>query len=188
MHYSRRMREAGIKKALQKIRRLLLFGWLSCSSHLLSGAQNYIMSVDAKAEIHIQKPREEVAAVMFNPKCDKLWIGGLVNVFPLTPGLLVKGAKVERVGDFLSRRYSAMVLVMKDEPNKFVELSANEPFEMKVRYDLADSDGGTTAKVRIQSIGESVYQLPASLFNKAVLEAITEDLKRLKKHVETQES
>ena len=39
------------------------------------------MSVDAKAEIVIARPREEVASTMFDPKCDKLWIGGLKNVF-----------------------------------------------------------------------------------------------------------
>ena len=84
------------------------------------------MSVDAKTEVVIARPREEVAAVMFDPKCDKLWIGGLRNVFPQTSGLLSKGAKVERVGDFLNRRYSANVVVIANEKNKYVELSSDE--------------------------------------------------------------
>ena len=46
------------------------------------------MSVDAKAEIVIERPRSDVAKIMFDPKCDVLWIGGLKNVFPLTPGTL----------------------------------------------------------------------------------------------------
>ena len=107
------------------------------------------MSVDAKAEVVIASPREKVAAVMFDPKCDKLWIGGLKNVFPQTPGLLAKGSRVERVGDFLNRGYSAIVIVVNTRPNEFVELSSDEPFEMKVRYDLADVDGGTKVKLRI---------------------------------------
>jgi len=143
------------------------------------------MSVDAKAEVVIARPREEVAAVMFDPKCDKLWIGGLKNVFPHTSGLLKKGSKVERVGDFLNRRYSANVLVINAEPNTFVELSLNEPFEMKVRYELADEGDATKVKLRIQSIGENEYrQMPASLFAKAVNDAAASDLKALKKHLE----
>jgi len=143
------------------------------------------MSVDAKAEIVIARPRDEVAALMFDPKNDKLWIGGLKNVFPLTPGLLQKGSKVNRVGDFLNRRYSANVVVVDAEPKKFVLLSSDEPFEMKVRYDLEDVDGGTKVKLRVQSIGEHAYtQMPAAIFAKAVNEAVNNDLASLKKHAE----
>ena len=143
------------------------------------------MTVDAKAEIVIERPRANVAGVMFDPKCDKLWISGLRNVFPQTSGLLRKGAKVERVGDFLNRRFSANVLVIRDEPNKFVELSANEPFEMRVRYELEDVENGTLVKLQIQSVGENEYkQVPASIFAKAVNDAVKTDLKALKKHLE----
>lgn len=143
------------------------------------------MSVDAKAEIVIAESRKEVAAVMFDPKCDKLWIGGLKSVFPLTPGLLQKGSKVQRVGDFLNRSYSANVEVINDEPDTFVELSSDEPFEMKVRYELSDVPEGTLAKLRIQSIGENLYkQVPNTLFAKAVNDAANADLQKLKKHIE----
>jgi hypothetical protein len=146
------------------------------------------MSVDAKAEVVIARPREEVASVMFDPKCDKLWIGGLKNVFPQTSGLLKKGSKVERVGDFLNRRYSANVIVLNAEENKFVEISSDEPFEMKVRYELADAPEGTLVKMRLQSIGENEYkQMPASIFAKAVNDAVRSDLAALKKHLENGE-
>ena len=147
------------------------------------------MSVDARAEVVITRPREEVAAVMFDPKRDKLWIGGLRNVFPRSSGLLSKGAKVERVGDFLNRRYSANILVTDSEPNKFVELSSDEPFEMKVRYELSDATEGTLVKLRIQSIGENEYkQMPAAIFAKAVNDAARADLQALKKHLENSDS
>jgi hypothetical protein len=99
--------------------------------------------------------------------------------------LLKKGSKVERVGDFLNRRYSANILVINAEENKFVEMSSNEPFEMKVRYELSDEGAGTKVKLRIQSIGEHEYKnMPAPLFAKAVNEAVASDLKALKKHLE----
>jgi hypothetical protein len=143
------------------------------------------MTVDAKAEIVIERLRADVANVMFDPKCDKLWISGLKNVFPQSSGLLKKGAKVERVGDFLNRRFSANVLVVNDEPNKFVELSSDEPFEMRVRYELDDIENGTLVKLRVQSIGENEYRMvPAAIFAKAVNDAVTTDLRTLKKHLE----
>ena len=68
------------------------------------GAQSS-MSVDAKAEIVIERPRSEVAKIMFDPKCDTLWIGGLSNVFPQAGGSLKKGSRVDRVGSFLGRQF-----------------------------------------------------------------------------------
>jgi ribosomal protein L31E len=144
------------------------------------------MSVDAKAEVVIEREREDVAAIMFDPKCDKLWIGGLKNVFPQTPGHLKKGAKVERVGDFLNRRFSANIVVIADKANEFVELSSDEPFEMKVRYELADAENDTRVKLRVQSIGENQYQqVPAAIFAKAVNDALKNDLQSLKRHLES---
>lgn len=147
------------------------------------------MSVDAKAEIFIEKPREAVASVMFDPKKDKLWVGGLTNVFPLSPGLLKQGSKVERVGVFLNRAYSANLRVIKEIDEFTLEISANEPFEMKMRYELAEAPGGTLAKLRIQSIGENEYrQVPSAAFARNVEDAINSDLARLKRRVELLET
>lgn len=142
------------------------------------------MSVDVKAEVVIERPRSEVAGVMFNPKCDIIWIGGLTHVFPLTPGSLKKGAQVERVGTFMGRNFSAMVDVMRDEPEQMIEMTVNEPFEMKIRYDLQDVPEGTLARIRLQGMPGDLFKMPASQLSKAVLENITSDLKKLKKHVE----
>jgi hypothetical protein len=142
------------------------------------------MSVDAKAEIVIERPRAEVAKIMFDPKCDKLWIGGLTQVSPLTSGLLVKGSRVNRDGSFLGRQYSARVLVVKDEPEKMLELSSDEPFELKTKYELEDVEGGTKVKLRLQGIVEHQYKMPPAVLNKSASEALAEDLKRLKRHAE----
>ena len=142
------------------------------------------MSVDAKAEILIERSRADVAEVMFDPKNDKLWITGLTNVFPQGPGLMAVGAKFERVGTLLGRFYSCDYLVTRTEENSFVEIAADEPFQMKIRYELSDADGGTLTKVRIQSIGDTEYSVPPAVLNRSVTEWITDDLKRLKKRIE----
>ncbi len=142
------------------------------------------MSVDVRAEVLIERPREKVAEIVFNPKCNMIWMTGLNKVFPMSPGNLIKGAKVEYVGDFLGRYFSAIVLVTRDEPNSFLEMSADEPFPMKIRYTLTDADAGTKFKIQVQSITELEYPMPASIVSKAAQEKINADLKKLKKHLE----
>ena len=144
------------------------------------------MSVDAKAEIVIERPRSEVAKIMFDPKCDVLWVGGVRNVFPLSPGTLKKDSQVNRVGNFLGREYSAKLLVVRDEPEKLLEFASDEPFEMKIKYQLADADNGTQVKLSIQGIVDHQYQVPPAVFGKMVTEAINADLRKLKKHAEIQ--
>jgi len=144
------------------------------------------MSVDAKAEIVIERPRSEVAKIMFDAKCDVLWVGGLKNVFPLTPGTLKKDSLVNRVGNLLGRDYSAKLLVVRDEPEKLLEFASDEPFEMKIKYDLGDADGGTRVRVTVQGIVEHQYKVPPAVFGKMLTEAINNDLKKLKKHAEMQ--
>jgi hypothetical protein len=153
-------------------------------SHPIKIGELANMSVDAKAEIVIERPRSEVAKIMFDPKCDKLWIGGLTNVFPLTSGLLKTGSRVNRDGSFHGRQYSAQVLVVKDEPDKMLELSSDEPFELKTKYELEDVDGGTRVKLRVQGIVEHQYKMPPVAFTKLVAESLNNDLKKLKRHAE----
>src|SRR4051794_7881962 len=56
------------------------------------------MSVDVKAEVVIERPRSEVAKMVFNPKSDPIWHTCISKSFPQTAGLLKRGSKVEHVG------------------------------------------------------------------------------------------
>lgn len=142
------------------------------------------MAIEVHSEILIERPPETVAEIMFNPKKEKLWIRSLVEVFPMQSGLYEKGSKSERVGDFMSVRYSAKVLALKCEPGKMVELYQDEPFEMKQRYSLREAEGGTVAKVTVVSIGELRFNSPVSILSKKIKDDLEGDLKKLKKLVE----
>lgn len=142
------------------------------------------MAVDVNGQITVSRTRREVAEVMFNPKYDKVWISGVVNAFPLTPGKLTKGSRVERVGDFLNKRFSSVFEVIRAEDESFVEMSSEEPFQLKVRYSLSDAEDGTLVEIRLQSVGELPFSMPATMLSRAVKEMISRDLKRLKKLVE----
>jgi hypothetical protein len=143
------------------------------------------MSVDVKAETLIARPRTEVAEIMFDPKSDMIWIEGMKQVFPQTPGKLAKGSRVERRGTMAGLEFVSDLLVTNADAGKMLEFSSPEPFEMKIRYNLEDADGGTSVRIRIQSIGDvSRIAMPPSILSNKVREGIEGDLKKLKKHLE----
>jgi hypothetical protein len=142
------------------------------------------MSVDVKAEIVIARPRSTVAKLMFDPKSDTIWNTSITNSFPQTPGALKRGSKVEHIGTFAGRAYSAVREVTGEDDDKLLDMTANEPFDMKIRYELTDVPEGTSVSIRIQSVGENLYQMPPAVLSKKVQETIADDLKRLKRHLE----
>lgn len=144
------------------------------------------MAVEVHSEIFIERSPAEVAETMFNPKMDKVWIRSLSGVFPQESGLYKKGAKIERVGNFLNRAYSAKVLVLKCDPGKSVELYQDEPFELKQKYSIRETEGGCIARVTVSSIGELLFNSPIPVISKKLQEMLDDDLKNLKKFAESQ--
>ena len=143
------------------------------------------MSVDVKAETVIARPRSDVAEIVFDPKSEVLWIEGIRQVFPQSVGKMAKGARLERRGTMAGLDYVSDVLVTNDDPDKMLELMSPEPFEMKIRYNLDDVDGGTSVKIRIQSVGDiSRIPMPPAILAGKVKEDIEGSLKKLKKRME----
>jgi hypothetical protein len=146
------------------------------------------MSVNVKAETVIARPREAVAELVFDPKSDVIWIEGLKQSFPQTPGKYAKGSRVEHRGSMAGLEFVSDVLVTNAEDGKMLEFSSPEPFEMKIRYFLDDADGGTSVRINIQSIGDtSRIGMPPAVLSGKVREDIEGALKKLKKHLESDE-
>ena len=101
-------------------------------------------------------------------------------------GLYRKGAQVERIGSFLNKHYSAKLLVTKYEENAFVQMHADEPFEMSIRYRLNKAEDGTKISITIVSISQVEFNSPIAIVSKSIKESIEEDLIRLKKHLENE--
>jgi hypothetical protein len=143
------------------------------------------MSVDVKAEAVIARPRSAVAEIVFDPKSEVIWIEGMKQVFPQSVGNLSRGSRLERRGIMAGLEYVSEVLVTNDEPEKMLEFSSPEPFEMKIRYNLDDVEGGTAIKIRIQSVGDvSRVAMPPAILAGKVREDLEGSLKKLKKHME----
>lgn len=144
------------------------------------------MSVDAKAEIVIERTRADVSKVVFDPKSDVIWMSWISQSFPQASGLVKKDTKVNRDGTFLGRKFSANVVVVLAEPEKSLKTSSDEPFEMTTNIDLADAEGGTLVKLRVQGIMDGQYKQPPAVVNKSLTELLNDDLKLLKRHLELQ--
>ncbi|MCG3174046.1 MAG: hypothetical protein GMKNLPBB_02266 [Myxococcota bacterium] len=143
------------------------------------------MSIDVAPEIVIARPRAEVAAVMFDPSRDREWTRNVVASRALTPGRLRAGSQVERTVRFLGRRFSYLYEVIAAEEDVFVEMLVNEPFPMKVRYELSDAPEGTRARIRAAGDATGFFRLAGPLMAPMVRKSIEADLADLKKLVES---
>jgi hypothetical protein len=143
------------------------------------------MSVDVEAEVLIARPRSEVAAFMFDPTKDAIWTTGVVESRPLTEGTLRTGSKVERVSKFLGRRFAYLFEVTDHGPDAFVAMKVDEPFPMRIRYELEDAPGDAT-KARIRTSGEATgfFAIAGPLLSRMVRRSITNDLENLREYLE----
>ncbi len=144
------------------------------------------MSISVSKSLTIDRDHSEIVAIMFNPKKDTLWIRGLSNVYPMNSGLYSKGDNIERVGKFLKKSYSAKVVVTNVKEGEMVELYSDEPFEMRIKYEIKPEEGGTRVKYSIASIADVPFETPPKVLNKMVEDMVAEDLARLKAFAEKQ--
>jgi hypothetical protein len=143
------------------------------------------MAVDVKVEVLIRRTRAEVARYMFDPRHDAVWTTGVVECHPQQPGLLRTGAKVQRVSKFLGRRLPYLIEVVDHADEHFVEMVATEPFEMHVRYELEDADGGTLARICTRGGGTGFFRVAAPFLGRMVRRSITSDLETLREVLES---
>lgn len=139
------------------------------------------MAVDVTCEVLIDRPRADVAAFMFDANNDAAWTSGLVEARPLSEGPLTEGSEVERVSKFLGRRFAYRIQVLSAEPDRYVEMLATQPFEMRVRYELEDgNDGKTVTRIRTSGGGTGFFRVAGPLLASMVKKSITKDLQQLR--------
>ena len=142
------------------------------------------MAIDIQTEVVIQRPRDEVAAFMFDPKNDAIWTTGVVECRPLQDGPLRAGARVERVTKFLGRQFGYTYEVVDADERGFVEMKVEQPFPMRIRYELADVPEGTRASIRAQGDATGFFRMAAPFMARMVRRNITNDLETLKEYLE----
>jgi hypothetical protein len=141
--------------------------------------------IDVEVAVTIRRPRQDVAAVMFNPRFDPAWVGGVVQSRSATPGPLRSGSKIAQVSRFLGRRVADIREVADHVPDRCVELIARVPLGLRIRYELEGIPEGTIARIRAHGCptGRLRYVVPA--INPLLRRAVSRDLGRLKSLLES---
>lgn len=142
--------------------------------------------MDVTVQTHIERPRAEVAAYLFDPGHDPQWMPALNEVRWLTEPPLQVGTRVARVARFLGKSMEYVLEVLALEPERRLEMrSTSGPFPMTVTYELTDQGGGTLFKLRTQGDARGFYKLAAPLLKLQVEGQIRGDLARLKARLES---
>ena len=138
------------------------------------------MSIDVLAEIHVRRPRDQVAAYMTDPGNDPEWIGGLREARLHGDGPLGEGSRVARVASFMGRRVEYVNEVTTLEPGRVLEMrSVKAPFPMHITYTFEDRDGGTVVRNHVQG-GGGLFSLGSPLFAPMVRRNVQQDLERMR--------
>jgi uncharacterized membrane protein len=145
------------------------------------------MGVDVETEIHIHRPRAEVAAYAADPAHATSWYKNIKSVEHKTPPPLAIGSKIAFVARFLGRPLAYTYEITDYTPGeRLVMRTAQGPFPMETTYTWADApDGGTTMTLRNRGEPAGFSRVMAPMMATAVRRANAKDLRRLKEILET---
>jgi hypothetical protein len=100
-------------------------------------------------------------------------------------GRLRPGSRVERTTQFLGRCFDYIYEVVATDDDRSVEISVADPFPMQISYTLADTEGGTLARIRARGEAGGFFRLATPLLGVMVRRNISKDLARLKQRLES---
>jgi hypothetical protein len=142
--------------------------------------------MEAMSEIVIARPRAMVAAFMFDPSNDPLWASGVVACRVLGHGRLQAGAKVEQTSKIFGARSNVTYEIVSMDPERFLEMRLDDPFEMWVLQELEDVPGGTLVRIRTKTVGgdPGFFRLFGPLLGLLTRRNIRRDLRRLRRVIE----
>jgi len=141
--------------------------------------------VGAEVAVTIRRPRQDVAAVMFNPRCDAAWISGVRTARASVPGPLRRGTEVARRWRWFGRGLTETSQVVEHVADRSLEMSTELPFGLSIRYELEGIPEGTIARVRVAGRAEGLARLGARMLRRLMRFIIIRDLGRLKRLVES---
>ena len=144
------------------------------------------MAIDVWSDsIDIARPVTEVTAFAFEPDNDPTWIGGISAARLETPRPVAIGSRVRRVASFRGRRIDYVLEVRELTPVRMHMHAVESPFPMVVTYEFEPRGDRTVARIRVQGEPSGFYRLAGPLIGRQVRTSITNDLRTLKRIVET---
>jgi uncharacterized membrane protein len=139
------------------------------------------LRTDVTVEIHVDRPREEVARYAMDWRNDTEWIGALTEVALVREEPL----QVRRVAAFLGKRIEYVNEVVELTPGRRLAMrSVKAPFPMTVVYEFEDAGEGTLMRIRTGGDATGFYRVAGPLLARAVKRGVQGDLARLKRKLE----
>lgn len=123
---------------------------------------------------------------MFDPKNDAAWTSGVIEAWPKSAGRHVAGSRVERTVRFMGKTFGYEYRVIAADGDRSVEMEVDEPFPMKIRYELEDAGGGTIARIHARGEPSGFFRIGGPIMRAMVRRNIRKDLRNLKELVERQ--
>jgi hypothetical protein len=140
--------------------------------------------VDVEVAITIRRPRRDVARVMFDPRYDATWIGGVIEAERGGAGPMLRGSTWQRTCRRLWRRRRTGLCVVDFVPDSALEFRADPPLAERTRYTLEGIPEGTIVRIETQRDADGGVRLPAAIGCMLLRRAVIRDLDRLKWLVE----
>ena len=144
------------------------------------------MSIDVKAEVVINRSKDDVARFAMNPENDPIWIGGIIEAGTQTDPPFGKGTKVKRVAKFMGKRMEYTPEVIEYDAEGLLVMGTDKPFDMTIRYQFEETAGGTLARIQIQGEGRRFYRIAGPILGRMVKRNIAHDLETLKDLLESE--
>jgi carbon monoxide dehydrogenase subunit G len=136
--------------------------------------------------VEINRPVEQVFRYMNDPNNLTKWLGGLVEITPLTNGEARVGSKTRQVFEENGRKIEMIEEVVIYEPNRRVKIKgASKMFDLTADYQLHDLGGRTRIdyETEVQMNG-LLFKLLDMLMAGSGRKKLAEDFARLKAQVE----
>lgn len=144
------------------------------------------MAVDITTETLIRRSRHEVAAFASDLSNSPLWYENIRSVEWRTEPLTRVGARAAFVAHFLGRRLAYTYEVVTFVPGQqLVMRTAEGPFPMETSYMWEDAHEATRMCLRNRGEPAGFSKVVAPLMARAMRRAMTKDLQRLKRLLET---
>lgn len=137
--------------------------------------------MDVEVSRQIDAAPDAVAAIMFDPRRDDRWMGSVTRVEVPHRDWLVKGARVRRHGGLLGRKFGWTTEVQDYEPGRLLALEyCDGPISGSVTYRIEPAETGSLVTIHNNS------GFDFTVMSWMIREAVTEDLDRLAKLVESE--
>lgn len=141
--------------------------------------------VNVQTQIHINRPRAEVAEYAADPDNAPQWYVNIHSSQRLTDGPIAPGSQVAFTAKFLGRELSYTYEFVEFVPGeKLVMRTAQGPFPMQTTYTWTDDDGGTRMTLGNTGSPSGFSRLAGLVMAPMIRRETRKDLQRLKSILE----